>query len=256
MRRCRCEDATVSPSSRLLARVIVASTPLLGCAVHSQPTPQPRAGGDDALLPTNDSWKAQRTYPPLVFTSEAYLHCSISSTRDGLQSMTTTSGNGFTFSSAMKPIAKSQLELRGNGMRYKFDAYPSAAFPASFSGLGDGTITTLKAEVEVAVRSFRQPAGAGTEISFDAADIEADAAYVEFTGLWVRNGDGKRFPFRVLFSRVAGGGGKVVPATPAPQTSIASKMVAIGTPARPAAVTTSLFEEEADMEGPSIPAPR
>jgi hypothetical protein len=164
--------------------------------------------------------------------------------------MTTTSGQGFSFVSAMKPIGKSKLEVQGQGMRYKFDAFPVAEFSASFSGLGDGTITEMKAEVEVAVTRYRQPAGAGTEISFDASDIAENAAYVEFTGTWVRKGDGKRFPFRVLFGRVPDGGGKVLPATPASHTSIASKMVVIGTPARPAAVTTSLFEEESDIAGP------
>jgi hypothetical protein len=105
----------------------------------------------------------------------------------------------------------------------------------------------MKAEVEVAVTRFRQPGGAGTAISFNAGDIAADAAYVEFTGLWVRKADRKRFPFRVLFGQVRDGGGKVVPATPEPRTNIATKMVTIGTRPRPATVTTSLFEEEADM---------
>jgi hypothetical protein len=213
--------------------------------------PDDAGPADNAQRP--DGWKAQRTYPPLVFTSEAYLHCSISSTKAGQQTMTTTSGQGFTFSSTMKPIGKSELELRGKGMRYKFDAFPAGPFPATFSGLGEGTITTMKAEVEVAVSRFQQPAGAGTEISFDASDIMADAAYVEFTGLWVRKADGKHFPFRLLFGHVSDGGGKVMPASPAPMTSIYQKMVVIGTPVRPATVTTSLFEEEADMDGQSGP---
>jgi hypothetical protein len=191
---------------------------------------------------------AQRDYPPLVFSSQAYLACQISSSKEGQQTITTTTGQGFTFGATMKPLTKSSLELRKPGMRYKFDAYPTGPFPASFSGLGKGTVTKMKAEVEVAVVRYSQPGGAGTEISFDAQDIVANAAYVEFTGLWVRDGDRKRFPFRVLFGNVPDGSGKVTPATPAPYTSIAGKGVFIGTPARPATVTTSLFEEEPELE--------
>jgi hypothetical protein len=241
---CAARPQPTSPASSIPA----APAPLAQQAPRLADDPRPAV---DAHPP--DDWKAQRTYPPLVFSSEAYLHCSISSTKTGQQTMTTTSGQGFTFSSTMKPIGKSELELRGKGMRYKFDAFPTGPFPATFSGLGEGTVATMKAEVEVAVSRFQQPAGAGTEISFDASDIMADAAYVEFTGLWVRKTDGKHFPFRLLFGRVSDGGGKVMPASPAPMTSIAAKMVVIGTPARPATVTTSLFEEEADMGGQSEP---
>src|SRR5437016_1437200 len=45
-----------------------------------------------------DNWRTERTYPPLVFTSKAWLDCTISSTRNGRQTMRTTSGQGFTFS--------------------------------------------------------------------------------------------------------------------------------------------------------------
>ena len=77
--------------------------------------------------------------------------------------MTTTSGQGFSFDSVMSPIGKSKLEVQGQGMRYRFDAFPAAAFPAKFSGLGEGTVTEMKAEVEVAVSRFKQQGGAGTE---------------------------------------------------------------------------------------------
>jgi hypothetical protein len=216
--------------------IFVASLRLLaGCAPATAPT----AAGS--------SWQSQRNYPPLVFTSEAWLDCSISSTHPGRQVMTTTAGQGFSFSAVMKPIDKSKLALEGKGMRYKFDAFPATSFRARFGGLGEGTITEMKAEVEVAVSRYAQPGGPGTEIAFDASAITADAAYVEFTGVWVRASDRKRFPFRVLFGRVNDGSGKVVPATPQPETNIESKAVVLGSPQRPATVTTSLFEEEEDV---------
>ncbi|MGH7294648.1 MAG: hypothetical protein ACRELB_06940 [Polyangiaceae bacterium] len=215
---------------------------VVGCG--ARPGAVPDAAPHQAVP---DAWAAQRNYPPLVFASQAWLQCDISSTKPGRQVMTTTSGQGFSFDSVMSPIGKNLLEVQGKGMRYKFDAFPAAAFPAKFTGLGEGTVTAMKAEVEVSVQRYTQAGGAGTEITFDASDITADAAYVEFTGVWVRTSDGKRFPFRVLFGSVPSGSGKVQPASAAPVTSIAAKAVAIGTPQRPASVTTSLFEEESDV---------
>src|SRR5262249_42891895 len=158
-------------------------------------------------------WQAERRYPPLVFQSKAMLDCSISSSAEGRQVMSTSSGQGFSFATPMKPITDSAVKLQGTGMMYKFNAFPTRAFPASFSGLGEGTVTAMKAEIEVQVDRYSQPGGPGTAISFSAQDIRADAAYVEFTGIWVRTRDSKRFPFRVLFTSVSSGHGTVVPKT-------------------------------------------
>jgi len=189
-------------------------------------------------------WRAERAYPPLVFTSRAVLECSISSTKPGRQTMHTVSGQGFEFDMSMLPIKDGAVEVKSPGMHYKFTAFPSARIPAEFKGIGTGTITQMKAEVEVDVKRFRQPAGPGTEIRFDAAEINADAAYVEFTGLFIRAADQKRFPFRVLFGSVTDGGGIVVPSSPADATGLLSKMVNLGSLARPAAVTTAMYEAE------------
>lgn len=203
----------------------------------------PMAGAADP-----DTWRAERTYPPLVFTSTAWLDCSISSTANGRQEMRTTSGQGFSFATPMKPIKKSLLELIGHGMRYKFDAFPSTTVPAAFTGLGKGAITSMKAEVEVDVRRYRQTGGPGTTIRFSAGDIRPDSAYVEFTGVFVRSADKKRFPFRVVFGSVKDGEGKVQPASKAPKTEIRAKQVVLGTPRVSAPVTTALYEEESDVQ--------
>lgn len=125
----------------------------------------------------NDSWKSERQYPPLVFTSSSWLDCSISSSANGRQLMTTTSGQGFTFDATMLPLQNGKLQLQGQtGMMYKFESFPTAAVKAHFTGLGDGMITEMKSEVEVSVARFKQPAGAGTAIHFTATDIAADSA--------------------------------------------------------------------------------
>jgi hypothetical protein len=193
----------------------------------------------------SDSWKSEQQYPPLVFNSNAWLDCSISSTANGRQLMTTTSGQGFSFDATMLPLKKSALQVIGQtGMKYKFDSFPTTAVKARFTGLGEGMITEMKSEVEVAVSGFTQPGGAGTAIHFTAANITADSAYVEFTGVFVRTSDTKRFPFRVLFGHVQDGSGTVVPFSRAADTTLLRKQVTLGSWQRPVAVTTALYEAE------------
>jgi hypothetical protein len=202
----------------------------------------------------SDPWKNERQYPPLVFNSSAWLDCSISSTANGRQLMTTTAGQGFNFDATMLPLEKSQLQVIGqSGMKYKFDSFPTAAVKARFTGLGEGMITEMKSEVEVAVSHFSQPGGAGTAIHFTAADIATDSAYVEFTGVFVRTSDSKPFPFRVLFGRVTEGSGTVVPFSPAPETKLLSKMVTLGSLRSPVTVTTALYEAEEGVAKLRIP---
>ncbi len=200
-----------------------------------------------ATAPYQNPWQAERNYPPLVFTSRATLDCSISSTRNGRQVMKTIAGQGFNFDTAMRPIKDGKVKLAGAGMHYEFNSFPTGAVPATFQGLGDGTITDMKAEVAVDVKRFQQPGGAGTDIRFHAEDINADGAYVEFTGVFVRRRDAKHFPFRVLFGSVTDGGGSVLPAGAGAEASMMSKSVTLGTPRRPATVTTALYEAEDDV---------
>src|SRR5260370_18506111 len=105
----------------------------------------------------------------------------------------------------------------------------------------------MNSEVEVAVARYSQPGGPGSAIHFTAADIGADSAYVEFTGVFVRTSDSKRFPFRVLFGRVSEGSGTFVPFSPPPETRLLSKNVTQGSLQRPATVTTALYEAEQDL---------
>jgi hypothetical protein len=201
-----------------------------------------------------DSWKNERQYPPLVFSGSSVLDCSISSSANGRQTMTTTSGQGFTFDATMLPIQNGQLQLLGKtGMMYKFESFPTAAVRAHFTGLGDGMITEMKSEVEVSVARFKQPNGAGTAIHFTADDIAADSAYVEFTGVFVRTSDQKPFPFRVLFGRVRDGSGTVVPANAAPATTILRKNVNLGSVRFPVTVTTALYEAEENVAKLKLP---
>jgi hypothetical protein len=224
--------------------IYLASAALLMSLIACSRSGPLRAAAEENI----DTWKNERQYPPLVFNRSAWLDCSISSTANGRQVMNTTSGQGFTFDATMLPIEKSKLQVIGqSGMKYKFDSFPTAAIKARFTGLGDGLITEMKSEVEVAVARYSQPGGAGTAIHFTAADISADSAYVEFTGVFVRTNDSKRFPFRVLFGRVSDGSGTVVPFSAAPETRLLRKQVTLGSLQRPVTVTTAMYEAEEDV---------
>jgi len=196
---------------------------------------------------SHDPWKSTRQYPPLVFSSTATLDCSISSTQPGRQVMTTVGGQGFNFDAPMKPIDGGTVKLHGSGMHYEFNSFPTHEVPATFSGIGSGKITSMKTEVAVDVARFSQPSGPGTNIHFTASDIDPNGAYVEFTGVFVRDRDNKPFPFRVLFGHVTTGGGDVTPSGSGPVTGLMQKRVALGTRSQAATVITALYEAEDDV---------
>jgi len=222
---------------------LILSTLLLSfIALFRTAAPAPQKSALDA-----ERWRAERNYPPLVFTSRATLDCVISSTTTGRQTMKTLSGGGFTFDTPLAPTGDGRVKLKAPGMMYKFNAFPVKAFKASFGGLGAGMITRMRAEVEVDVDRFSQPGGAGTLIHFSAADIRGDSAYVEYTGLFVRDSDGKNFYFRALFGSVPEGSGEVLPAGPGPDERLMEKRVVLGSSQRPVIVTTSLYEAEDDV---------
>src|SRR5260370_41968874 len=60
-----------------------------------------------------DPWKSERQYPPLVFNSKAWLDCSISSTANGRHTISTMTGQGFTFNPGMLPMQKRRIQLIG-----------------------------------------------------------------------------------------------------------------------------------------------
>jgi flavin reductase (DIM6/NTAB) family NADH-FMN oxidoreductase RutF len=76
-------------------------------------------------------WRSERAYPPLVFTSRAWLECSISSTKVGRQTLRTVSGQGFDFDMLMQPIKDGIVRVQAPGMFYKFNAFPGEKVPAT-----------------------------------------------------------------------------------------------------------------------------
>src|SRR3954469_9155903 len=148
-----------SPGSFMRALFVIAVPALLVACGPSGKAPQTHAR--DVMGSKGWNWDQEREYPPLVFTSQATLDCAISSTSPGLQTLTTVSGQGFTFSTPMLPLEESEVKLIGQGMMYRFNAFPAKAFVAKFIGLGEGKVTRMKAEIEVDVKQFQQPGGPG-----------------------------------------------------------------------------------------------
>ena len=77
--------------------------------------------------------------------------------------------------------------------------------------------------------------------------LPPDAAYVEFTGVFIHHRDEKPFPFRVVFGSVTRGEGTLVPATREREAPLMSKRVVLGTLTNPATVTTALYFAEEDV---------
>src|SRR3982751_483359 len=82
----------------------------------------PQTHARDVMGTKGSDWGDEREYPPLVFTSQATLDCTISSISPGAQTLTTVSGQGFTFSTPMLPLEDSEVKLMGTGMTYRFNA--------------------------------------------------------------------------------------------------------------------------------------
>lgn len=77
---------------------------LASFAVYRSPSMSLSAVSAKSKADDEKAWHGQREYPPLVFTSRAWLDCSISSTKPGRQAMCTTNGQGFNFDMEMMPI--------------------------------------------------------------------------------------------------------------------------------------------------------
>ena len=60
--------------------------------------------------------------------------------------MKTVSGFGFSFDAVMLPIQDGRVKVNEPGMTDKFRAFPASAVKAHWAGLGDGTISEMKAK--------------------------------------------------------------------------------------------------------------
>lgn len=215
---------------------------VVGCATASVPaepatqvagTP---AGPTAAVAPpaaSNDLVPAdQAALPPAVLNGQAELHCSISSSANGAQKLSLTSGQGLEFDVVVSPILDGVVETRGpqQGGAYRFTSHLAQPGKGTLSGVGAVTFETLETKVNVEVDRYQQPGGAGTALTFGSVDMPGRGIYVEFAGR-ARAANGDRYAFRVtLGAPGSGSGGSVTPASDANRASIAAKIVVIQAP--------------------------
>jgi hypothetical protein len=217
---------------------VIAAIMLAGCAGTHAESRGPANAEPQQVAPAESTnaataVPADSDFPPAVLNGAVELHCTISSSANGHQVLHLTAGQGLEFDATVSPIVDGVVEARGpdRGGSYRFTSHLAAPGKASLSGIGDVDLESLETKVNVAMNRYRQPAGAGTELSFEAADMAARGIYVEFAGR-ARAADGERYAFRVtLGAPGAGSGGRVVPASNAELAPMTAKVVSIDAPA-------------------------
>jgi hypothetical protein len=173
---------------------------------------------------------------------QSELHCEISSSKNGVQTLQLTSGQGLAFDVVVSPIVDGVVETRGptQGGAYRFTSHLAQPGKGMLSGIGLVTFDELETRVNVAIDRYQQPGGAGTALSFGSADMSQRGIYVEFAGrAHADNGD--RYAFRVTLGAAGeGSGGSVTPASNANTAPIMSKMVVIQAPQTAVVSTTTV----------------
>ena len=217
------------------AAVLVAAW-LIGCAGTERDAREPARQGAEPQTQATPAPAPSTTeapaLPPAVLDGDAELHCDISSRANGRQVLRLSSGQGLEFDAVVSPIVDGVVQAKGpeRGGAYRFSSHLVGAAKGVLSGVGEVAIESLETKVNVAMDRYQQPQGAGSELTFTAADMSARGIYVEFAGL-ARARNGERYAFRVTLGMPgAGSSGRVQPATDALEAPMASKMVNIHAP--------------------------
>jgi hypothetical protein len=169
---------------------------------------------------------------PTVLSADGHLDCTISSKANGTQKLVLKSGQGLEFDVAVSPIVDGVVKTNGaeKGGSYRFTSHLAKAGKGSLSGVGEVTIDELDTKVNVEMDRYKQPAGAGTELSFVSEDMAKRGIYIEFAGR-ATAANGEHYAFKVTLGAPGpGSGGKVTPATNASSAPIAAKMVMVEAP--------------------------
>jgi hypothetical protein len=170
-------------------------------------------------------------YPPAVLMGDVELHCTISSTERGRQTLVARSGTALEFDAVVSPIVDGEVETRGEtkGGMYRFSSHLAEPATGKLGNLGEVKLDELETRVTVEVNRYKQPRGAGAPFSFTSMDMRQGGVYVEFVGrATAKNGD--HYAFRVNLGAPTGGSGEVTPDGPGEHQQIQSKMVMVQAP--------------------------
>lgn len=170
-------------------------------------------------------------YPPAVLMGDVELHCTISSTERGRQTLVARSGTALEFDAVVSPIVDGEVETRGEtkGGMYRFSSHLAEPATGKLGNLGEVKLDELETRVTVEVNRYKQPRGAGAPFSFTSMDMRAGGVYVEFVGKATAK-NGEHYAFRVNLGAPTGGSGAVTPDGPGEHQQIQSKMVVVQAP--------------------------
>jgi hypothetical protein len=214
----------------LLLRLTVALLAASGC------TPPPATRAPAASV---------AAYPPAVLSGDGELHCDISASKNGRQTLVIVNGGGLEFDAAVSPIVDGTVTTRGpdKGGIYRFTSHLAGPAKGKLPGVGEIELDELETKVAVEMTRYQQPQGRGTALTFTSKDMSRRGIYVEFLGRAHAAG-GQRYTFHVNLGAPTDGSGRVVPADDNVDSGMAAKVVYIRAPTntvvRAVQVTTTL----------------
>jgi hypothetical protein len=188
------------------------------------PNPSPAVAKAETLVEASP-------YPPAVLMGDVELHCTISATERGRQTLVARSGTALEFDAVVSPIVDGEVQTRGEkkGGMYRFSSHLAAPATGRLGNLGEVKLEELETRVTVEVTRYDQPRGAGAPFTFSSADMRSGGVYVEFVGKAIaKNGD--HYAFRVNLGAPTSGSGEVVPSDQGPSSGIQSKRVIFQAP--------------------------
>ena len=155
-----------------------------------------------------------------------------------MQKLVLTGGGGLAFDAVVSPIADGVVQVKGpaSGGAYRFTSRLAQPAKGTLSGVGEVEIEEMSTKVQVELDRYRQPAGPGSPLSFESADMARRGIYVEFTGT-ARSEQGQRYAFRVNLGATKAGSGQVEPASADFNANMMAKSVVITAPATTALVS-------------------
>lgn len=162
----------------------------------------------------------------IVLNGTVDLLCDIPEYDSGINIIDNVVGTGITFDATTSPLVNPELQIFGTSLSYTFNATLASPVEANIGGIGDGTITSMTIDVQVAASSFEQPNGLGTTIFIDASDITPDSSEL-IQGNFIRQSDGKAFAFNAKLSGFSQGSVLLEPESADPVTGLERKVLEI-----------------------------
>jgi hypothetical protein len=170
--------------------------------------------------------------PPLIHNGVGHLDCTISARENGSQRLVIKEGAGLEFDVIVSPIVDGIVHTSGpeQGGSYRFTSHLARAGRGELAGVGPVSIEELETRVNVEMKRYKQPGGAGTTLTFASEDMASRGIYVEFAGR-ARAPSGDAYAFRITLGQPGpGSGGAVTPEGPGKHANILEKMVRIEAP--------------------------